>query len=426
MKDMNRIIIAGNGFDLAHGLKTKYEDFINWYWKQCGYNLLHCSEKEMSDGLCSFKVKDRVNALSWAMAFQGWRYQRNNPFVKWNEIDALNAAINDRDYCDFSIMSPLFQRICKQMSFGWVDIENEYYSMLVECKGKKDELEKLNKDFAVIQGLLIEYLLSAQIADIDNSYFKLISACLFAPFQAKDISVKAKDKWIDFLKRRFGDSDLIDNIKLYKPFDAKERVKRVHEFKNAYKDQIEFMGVESIDGDVLPHDMLYPDRIMFLNFNYTNTADFYFPDHPSFILNNIHGKLTKPENVIFGYGDELDSSFKQLQDMNDNECLRHIKSIHYLESDNYRRMLEFVESGPFQVVIMGHSCGLSDRTMLNTLFEHENCVSIKPYYYVNEQGKDNYLDIVQNISRNFTNPQLMRDRVVNKTFCEPLPQVNKE
>lgn len=423
---MNRIIIAGNGFDLAHGLKTKYEDFINWYWKQCGYNLLHCSEKEMSDGLCSFKVKDRVNALSWAMAFQGWRYQRNNPFVKWNEIDALNAAVNDRDYCDFSIMSPLFQRICKQMSFGWVDIENEYYSMLVECKGKKDELEKLNKDFAVIQGLLIEYLLSVQIADIDNSYFKLISACLFAPFQAKDISVKAKDKWIDFLKRRFGDSDLIDNIKLYKPFDAKERVKRVHEFKNAYKDQIEFIGVESIDGDVLPHDMLYPDRIMLLNFNYTNTADFYFPDHPSFILNNIHGKLTKPENVIFGYGDESDDEYENLKKMNDNEYLRHIKTSRYLETTKYRDLLSFIESGPFQVVIMGHSCGLSDRTMLNTLFEHENCVSIKPYYYVNEQGKDNYLDIVQNISRNFTNPQLMRDRVVNKTFCEPLPQVNKE
>lgn len=29
---MNRLIIVGNGFDLAHGLKTKYSDFINWYW----------------------------------------------------------------------------------------------------------------------------------------------------------------------------------------------------------------------------------------------------------------------------------------------------------------------------------------------------------------------------------------------------------
>ena len=29
---MNRIIIIGNGFDLAHNLKTGYQDFINDYW----------------------------------------------------------------------------------------------------------------------------------------------------------------------------------------------------------------------------------------------------------------------------------------------------------------------------------------------------------------------------------------------------------
>lgn len=31
---MNRIILIGNGFDLAHGLPTRYEDFINWYWEK--------------------------------------------------------------------------------------------------------------------------------------------------------------------------------------------------------------------------------------------------------------------------------------------------------------------------------------------------------------------------------------------------------
>ena len=415
---MNRIIIAGNGFDLAHGLKTKYEDFINWYWENTFKKLQDCFKLVFNDGLCRIELERTGYSL----------YDYFHVTLFPSEIYKYIVSLRER-YNGIRILevSPFLSRISQSIeSKGWVDIEADYYAMLVERKGKKDELEKLNKDFAVIQGLLIEYLLSVQIADIDNSYFKLISACLFAPFQAKDISVKAKDKWIDFLKRRFGDSDLIDNIKLYKPFDAKERVKRVHEFKNAYKDQIEFMGVESIDGDVLPHDMLYPDRIMFLNFNYTNTADFYFPDHPSFILNNIHGKLTKPENVIFGYGDESDDEYENLKKMNDNEYLRHIKTSRYLETTKYRDLLSFIESGPFQVVIMGHSCGLSDRTMLNTLFEHENCVSIKPYYYVNEQGKDNYLDIVQNISRNFTNPKLMRDRVVNKTFCEPLPQVNKE
>jgi len=30
---MNRIILIGNGFDLAHDLKTKYENFIDWLWE---------------------------------------------------------------------------------------------------------------------------------------------------------------------------------------------------------------------------------------------------------------------------------------------------------------------------------------------------------------------------------------------------------
>ena len=115
-----------------------------------------------------------------------------------------------------------------------------------------------------------------------------------------------------------------------------------------------------------------------------------------------------------------------MQALNENECLKNIKSIKYLESDHYRDVLKFLEAAPFQVLIMGHSCGNSDRTLLNTIFEHKNCISIKPYYYKNEKdGTDNYLDIVQNISRNFTNMKLMRDRVVNKTRCEPLPQVKR-
>ena len=133
--------------------------------------------------------------------------------------------------------------------------------------------------------------------------------------------------------------------------------------------------------------------------------------------------LTPPNSMIFGYGDELDDEYKNILNTSNNEYLKNIKSIRYLESSNYRKMLQFIESAPYQVYIMGHSCGNSDRTLLNTLFEHNNCVSIKPYYYQKEDGTDNYLEIVQNISRNFTDMKLMRDRVVNKTFCEPLPQI---
>ena len=146
---------------------------------------------------------------------------------------------------------------------------------------------------------------------------------------------------------------------------------------------------------------------MLLNFNYTSTPEMYLADNS--MVNYIHGKLVDPQSVIFGYGDELEENYKKLKEQNDNECMRQVKSIRYLEHDNYRRMREFIESEPFQVVIMGHSCGNSDRTLLNNIFEHPNCVSIKPYTI--------------NINRNFNDPKLMRDRVVCKDYCEPLTGV---
>lgn len=43
---MNRIILIGNGFDLAHGLPTRYEDFINDYWN--GF-IMDCAKQDLHD-----------------------------------------------------------------------------------------------------------------------------------------------------------------------------------------------------------------------------------------------------------------------------------------------------------------------------------------------------------------------------------------
>lgn len=162
-------------------------------------------------------------------------------------------------------------------------------------------------------------------------------------------------------------------------------------------------------------EKLIPGRIMLLSFNYTDTARKY--GNFNITHNYIHGELDDPNNIIFGYGDELDKDYQSLLDMNDNELLKNVKSVKYLETKHYREMLEFIQAAPFQVFIMGHSCGNSDRTLLNTVFEHDNCISIKPFYHKWEDGTDNYLDIVQNISRNFTDMKLFRDRVVNEEQC---------
>ena len=42
----------------------------------------------------------------------------------------------------------------------------------------------------------------------------------------------------------------------------------------------------------------------------------------------------------------------------------------------------------YQIFIFGHSCGISDRTLLIMLFEHDNCASIKVFYHEKYEGKD--------------------------------------
>lgn len=72
---MNRIILIGNGFDLAHGLPTRYEDFINWYWEKrvdsFTGNLTPISE----DCLCSIRMtSDNYNRCWNVFAFNLPRY----------------------------------------------------------------------------------------------------------------------------------------------------------------------------------------------------------------------------------------------------------------------------------------------------------------------------------------------------------------
>lgn len=335
--EMNRIVLIGNGFDLAHGLKTKYEHFIKWYLNQ----------KKDSTGIL---YKEKIRNYDIYLA----------------HMNARQVEESMRDPCIF------LNNILKKIgSYGWVDIEKEYYALLIQL-----------------------------IYSIDDNSQRLDPMIL--------------NIQLDHLKAM-----LIEYLKI----EDKKRVEVIHSIKDKINRPIIRSEIATTNLKYLNNitsDDVKPSNTILLNFNYTKTAKQYTDSESNVKLNHIHGQLDDEKSIIFGYGDELDCDYEKLKNLNDNECLRNMKSIRYLEADNYRRMLEFIDSAPFQVCIMGHSCGMSDRTLLNTLFEHKNCISIKPYYYKKEDGKDNYLELVQNIYRNFTDMKLVRDRVVNKMYCAPL------
>ena len=378
---MNRLVIIGNGFDMAHGLKTSYTDFINWYWERRLNAMLTEGSAISEDCLCRFEIKNTKDCASWSnfFFFHSFRDLVTREW-KYPPTEIISAIKENTD--DFSVLySKFFETILQSIETrGWVDIENDYYQLLKSCYEAPDNgytVQELNGQLAYLQDRLVEYLRTIGT----NQYIKELHNPMIEFFDPADFSTEGKKK-------------ALENMGL------------------------EDTNLEEIHNNFEEQKKLRPERIMLLSFNYTATAKNY--NNFNLEHNYIHGELEHPKNIIFGYGDELDRHYQDILDRNDNELLKNVKSVKYLETRHYHDMLEFLMSAPFQVLIMGHSCGNSDRTLLNTVFEHENCVSIKPFYHKWESGGDNYLELVQNISRNFTNMRLFRDRVVNKEQCRTM------
>ncbi len=418
---MNRIILIGNGFDLAHGMKTSYNDFLNDYWTNTNEEIIKSKLNEKFENEDIIIDRSPANFLECSeMTYEDLKYN----------IESFKANLEFKNI--------FLEKISKKAYIqNWVDIENEYYELLKKSFNEKlaYNIQQLNKDFERIKNLLEEYLLKTELAfDVSqNTNFSRtrhrIEQKIYSNFKLKDFSENSLNKKID--------AEYANFLKDAKPFkegkidrdDLSEKKLSLIQAIGSDADREKFKKFMLSEDAHIFFDLI-PNHTLFLNFNYTFTEVHYqIPERLSnwksgkvVEFMHIHGSNRKEDEnpVIFGFGDELDEDYKKIERLNNNDYLENIKSIRYLETDNYKRLLEFVNSGSYQIMIMGHSCGTSDRTLLNTVFENENCASIKAFYHDKGGKKDNFSDLIKNISRNFNDKALMRDRVVNKTYCEPL------
>ena len=329
------------------------------------------------------------------------------------------------------ILSPFLMRLDEDIDCkGWVDIEDEYYQFLTSCLkfgsvSSYSDPKQLNSELSYIKTKLAEYLFVVSQNLKGNLLIPNIKNIFFTPFSYDDIAVVNEKVLDNHVEMKWKEDEFNFENYAYLFNVSPSQTTLASNIKNKYSSYAIYCKEKGAHPEDLPVNFLLPESIMLLNFNYTFVADKYCENNEKCIIDHIHGTVKSPDKMIFGYGDELDDDYKSISKKNDNEYLENIKSIRYLETSNYRKMLSFIESAPFQVYIMGHSCGNSDRTLLNTIFEHQNCVSIKPFYYKRLDGSDDYIEIVKNISRNFKDMKMMRDKVVNKEYCIPLPQLNK-
>lgn len=383
---MNRLILLGNGFDLAHGMKTSYNDFILWYLENCFKSALKEKyEDELIEILFdnnyhNYDVNGKVKIKS-IKEYIDDRYEEGtlvNLFVGDALIPMVSYSTNRRYHKPtepFSgqIKSELLKMMLQNCSSKrWVDIENLFYSVLKKTledknQNKQEDVIELNNSLAYIISKLELYL-----------------STLDCPDEIEDYNL--------LLKEQINMDDII----------------RKHEIRTSATPEL-------------------PTRTLVLNFNYTPTIEQYISKNDKIEVNYIHGKLNDNANpIFFGFGDELDAEYAKFELDTTKGIFKYIKSFWYFKTSNYHNLLRFIQSDKFQIHILGHSCGLSDRTMLNMIFEHENCASIKIHYYGFPDGSgNNYTELTEEISRHFKNKQQMRLKIVPFDKSKPMPQIEQ-
>ncbi|WP_298878197.1 AbiH family protein [uncultured Polaribacter sp.] len=399
---MNKLLLIGNGFDLAHGLPTSYKNFIDDIWKNLAYNYNDSEIKKVFDispRLVKFLLQRKIeNFVDFNNHLQ--KVLSNNNFSY--RTDILFAEDSFKREVLLEVKNNFFILINSKNSIqNWVDIENVYYLELKKIvktrnidRVKKEKIIKLNKEFNEVKNLLIKYLREKilQNFDIEKSENRKEFLEMYNIF--KPNSSLNDNEWIDLEFSIPGDWECIQEV--YSKESESKKIK------------------------------CYP---YIVNFNYTNSAfPYYWEMNKSLSMengniNNIHGEIDSEEfKPVFGFGDEMDDDYKLIEELDDNEYLKFFKSFQYFHNNTYDNLLREIDGEKFQAVILGHSCGLSDRVLLNTIFEHKNCRSIKIYYHQKEDGTDNYLDVVKNISRHFKDKPSMRRKIVSKELSSPLPQ----
>ena len=381
---MNRLILIGNGFDLAHGKETSYINFIQWY-------VLKCVKAGLDSGSTSEHLITVERNDDYIGEFTATDLTLKNWIKTWiNNRDRLRKFGSGSRGFSGNIVYPISLKIKSALltmllancaTHRWVDIEATFYEQLTTILNSKrsiefqeKELDELNRSMRIFSQELQEYLKNFQTTSTISEYDGII----YSPVESRDLQSESRQK--------------TNNIS----------------------------DLEDIYGTKLPNDMLL------LDFNYTNTSDSYIRN--SFYINTqlikIHGKLHDTDNpIIFGFGDEVDKRYEEMENSRAKGWFDYIKSFWYLKTNNYRNLISFIDSDKYQVIVLGHSCGLSDRTMLQMIFQHENCRSIKLYYYGSKEV-NNHRQTLHEVARHFKDKGLMRRRIVSEENSERMPQYN--
>jgi len=345
---MNRILLIGNGFDLAHGLPTRYSDFID--------DIVNSTAKFETVNNTRVYVKNRNSEYNKNGLFKPRITQEGDD--KWIGVQLNREKFEGELTTNPNSNSIYFKSLIAQKeNLGyWSDLEEHYFSLIYKYRGNDKAIQTINEEFEHLKSLLTVYLQEK----VEKKESEIIKNTPNLPF----LSILQFGRGINEFN-----------------------------FEKTYFITFNFTS-----------KLLYQYFVRLDNRTGRKGA---YPIPPI----HIHGAIGDPNNpIIFGYGDENSTEYKALEKLKNNNLLKNFKTFQYLRSNRYRQVLGLLEENEeIYVQIIGHSCGLCDKALLKKIFEHKNVKHIETVYYADESK---YFDKLYNISRIFDDNTLMREKII--------------
>lgn len=309
------VLILGNGFDLAHGLPTRYSDFLEF----CKLFLTDIHDK------------DKILTVLFN------KYEMNGKCIKYfsEKYDYFGNLLDKNIWYNYFSNNIL----CKCLGKNWVDLETEIKLCIKYIDENSKYLSQSVKDLFKKRTL---------IGDEDNAairYSAFKSAVLKSSKEIKDI--------FDLRKALYEDlNNLIKALEIY------------------------LMLVDFISTNIISNDIA-PDYSYIINFNYTNMYKKIYNYYSLAKIFCIHGELNhEPNNMVLGIDEywskeERDNHtnftiFKKFaQRIQKRTGIESYKWFDEIKSD-YEKNNEVAE-----VFIFGHSLDVTDKDILYDYLESE-------------------------------------------------------
>lgn len=269
------ILMIGNGFDIAHGLQTKYPEFLKWIiheYNFFGYLKEQNLEIEIIKNMeICLEIPEEINE-EVEMSRMDYDIQRE----LWNMIDE-------------NVWFQLFFRNQKYIKDNWIDFESE-----------------ISRVIKLIDSDMI------RIKAEENEIVREISESYLSEYFLEDLDIRQEDSYTNFLESLGRKVPIGEESKLFQEYLEKnpivpqkeeitygQLIQRLEYDLNRLIRALEIYLCEYVETkDVIQLELiknLHPDHV--LSFNYTDTYEKHYGNGKKIEYDYIHGKANIKNSV---------------------------------------------------------------------------------------------------------------------------------